>query len=1033
MFRKTLLAAIIGCTGLMLAGCTDKNDDEQNDNPVIILASEVTVAEKQTLLIEADVIDDGQVSLHWQQLSGPTLQLQGDTTAAVGVSVPATDKPEEAVLQLTAIDSEGLVDSAQVKVIITQNIITLPIEGRIYTGLETEGKPENDILPPPPVDMPATGNITISEGGMVESEHAKATSISSNNTTDNSLDSQPFEADLEYNDFQVKVYLGDRDTAELASTAVLPDGTYRLAIKVDDDEAITVSSEPLLLEATFANGKGVMQSQLLPFNELQQLIESGDISPETYWSFNISPFSTVHRALLARANQYQEIDSEEKKRLLQLQLNMNDLANYTSAYTSLLNYGIVVDNSGINLPSGFEDSVSFLFDDSAFNYYKNTAWWESRVFEYTTQLNLQDSLERDMLTLGFSDGLGIYANFDLVDGEADSPRLAGFTNSTQSTDNFTWSKEGQTYYIHNEEGMFHGTGTETVTNDSGESVEATFNQYISDIQIRLLHSFEDSTLVHFSATRHTVYPNNEKEAQKASLKWYSDIYEHDKFSVAKPSKGSIWTLPTSFMSENVISNASKFEFIDESVGWLHAENAEPVAFNWAYDESYKLLINIPELKTELVYSAVSGDLPVQSYFVESTHTETGEKTYNVDFAGELTKEQQFNSENAVGIYGYIGDGKSLNEFWLEIHDESKAYRVLTQDTNQDGRLSEDEVQVHIGKWRVYQGELSVVFFKQDTCDDYGCPGIEERKMNILERVDGRLYMYFKYGSEWSDHTFSFNKMNTDNRAYDVTSERPIANEHLSSVLGKKLPHRLPGEKIAGLLPVSPYFDKPLYHADHDYWYKQETGFIQLNSNATYTRFSHGETETEHYQVDEANLILLHNNRTVLGFQNYGFLAESDNVVLGAFIGLPWPHFYEEQSAKDYAKRVFDMTHTQPFYDYYDQAIFMADRDSSAVWQVTPLMMNENSITVYSDSAMTQVAKVFTKDVDGEDGYTLTDDGRILFNDGNSLYIPLATSDFASVVTDDVENNSRDFNYFFFDFEQAETFVKAINELRSSMD
>lgn len=1034
MFRKTLLAAIIGCTGLMLAGCTDKNDDEQNDNPVIILASEVTVAEKQTLLIEADVIDDGQVSLHWQQLSGPTLQLQGDTTAAVGVSVPATDKPEEAVLQLTAIDSEGLVDSAQVKVIITQNIITLPIEGRIYTGLETEGKPENDILPPPPVDMPATGNITISEGGMVESEHAKATSISSNNTTDNSLDSQPFEADLEYNDFQVKVYLGDRDTAELASTAVLPDGTYRLAIKVDDDEAITVSSEPLLLEATFANGKGVMQSQLLPFNELQQLIESGDISPETYWSFNISPFSTVHRALLARANQYQEIDSEEKKRLLQLQLNMNDLANYTSAYTSLLNYGIVVDNPDINLPSEYEDSISFLYDDSAFNYYKNTAWWERGVFEYTTQLNLQDSQKRNMLTLGFSDDLGIYANFDLVNGKVDSFFLSSETNSTQYIDDFTWSKEGQTYYINNEEGLFNSTGTETVTNDSGESVEVTFNQYFSDIQIRLLHSFEDSTVVYFTAIKHKTYPNNEKDDFEINFSWYSDIYEHDKFSVIKPLKGSTWTLPTPGLNLRYWrGEARAFEFTDDSVGWLHRESLEPVAFNWSYDESNQLLINIPELNTELVYSAVSADLSVQGYYVESTYSETDEKAYNVGFAGELTKEQQFTSENAVGIYGYLGDGKSLNEFWIEVHENGDAYRVDTNDYNNDGQLNDEEIQVHVGQWQIDEGVLSVLFFQDPTCKEVGCPAVQARKIQSFQRVDNRVYMHNEINYDWNESTQSFDSVLFDNRAYDVTNERPIAKEHLSSVLGTKLPHRLPGEKIEGLLPITSYLDKPLYHADHDYWYEQETGFLQLNSDESYTRFSHGETADGQYQIDQSNQVFLPEPNTTSGYYNYGFLAESDNVVLGAFIGLPWPHFYEEQSAKDYAKRVFDMTHTQPFYDYYDQAIFMADRDSSAVWQVTPLMMNENSITVYSDSAMTQVAKVFTKDVDGEDGYTLTDDGRILFNDGNSLYIPLATSDFASVVTDDVENNSRDFNYFFFDFEQAETFVKAINELRSSMD
>jgi hypothetical protein len=53
------------------------------------------------------------------------------------------------------------------------------------------------------------------------------------------------------------------------------------------------------------------------------------------------------------------------------------------------------------------------------------------------------------------------------------------------------------------------------------------------------------------------------------------------------------------------------------------------------------------------------------------------------------------------------------------------------------------------------------------------------------------------------------------------------------------------------------------------------------------------------------------------------------------------------------------------------------------------------------------------------------------DDQNTMYLSLVTDEFNIIITNDVGNSSKDFNYFLFDQQKAKDFVNNTNALRES--
>lgn len=79
-----------------------------NRSPVIV-AAEKSLTEKVAAVLEVQATDpDGKItSVHWQQVSGPAVQIVNNNTTKLDVVVPAVSKATPVVFAITATDDDG--------------------------------------------------------------------------------------------------------------------------------------------------------------------------------------------------------------------------------------------------------------------------------------------------------------------------------------------------------------------------------------------------------------------------------------------------------------------------------------------------------------------------------------------------------------------------------------------------------------------------------------------------------------------------------------------------------------------------------------------------------------------------------------------------------------------------------------------------------------------------------------------------------------------------------------------------------------
>lgn len=257
------------------------------------------------------------------------------------------------------------------------------------------------------------------------------------------------------------------------------------------------------------------------------------------------------------------------------------------------------------------------------------------------------------------------------------------------------------------------------------------------------------------------------------------------------------------------------------------------------------------------------------------------------------------------------------------------------------------------------------------------------------------------------------------RKFTRFNERPIAlPDNILYQIGEA-----PFVRLTGLLDPTQYANKVLYAASHDYWAEQSIESIVFNDDKHYTRTLFDEIEHGEYQNFIDGQVILRTEESRIT-HNYGFLMESNDVVIGAYIGLPWPHFNNEADAKIYASNVVSSSPVSTIEHLLNREIYMVDRDLSATWVVSYIKFSEGSAFIYEDGNFT--------DIKTELQYSIDESGMISFLDNeNTMYLSLVTDSFNIMVTNDAENRSKDFNYILFDYQKAHDFVRNTNALRQS--
>ena len=93
-----------------------------NALPTVVVTNAQTLNEKSNYLITAQGDDaDGPVTYLWSQVSGLALQLEQVATQTVSITTPAVVQDEQAVINITVTDTDGLIASESITLTISVN------------------------------------------------------------------------------------------------------------------------------------------------------------------------------------------------------------------------------------------------------------------------------------------------------------------------------------------------------------------------------------------------------------------------------------------------------------------------------------------------------------------------------------------------------------------------------------------------------------------------------------------------------------------------------------------------------------------------------------------------------------------------------------------------------------------------------------------------------------------------------------------------------------------------------------------------
>ena len=132
--------AITACSG---GGGSDSSSDTgtttpTNTAPTVNAGTDQTVSENTTVQLNATVTDaEGDATLSWEQVSGPTVTLSSTSAEDPSFTAPDVADSETIVLRLTADDGVNAADSDEVSITVTDGTSSAPSEWITNTTGET--------------------------------------------------------------------------------------------------------------------------------------------------------------------------------------------------------------------------------------------------------------------------------------------------------------------------------------------------------------------------------------------------------------------------------------------------------------------------------------------------------------------------------------------------------------------------------------------------------------------------------------------------------------------------------------------------------------------------------------------------------------------------------------------------------------------------------------------------------------------------------------------------------------------------------
>ncbi|WMO12469.1 PKD domain-containing protein [Pseudoalteromonas piscicida] len=941
MKNKFTLSCI--ALSLLLAGCgsdDSSSDIPNNDNsgdkttdtdkvPVIANISDITVDEKATATITADVEDEGEVTFVWEQISGPDLALEGANSNKLDVTAPATTDNEVAKLRLTVTDASEQTATTDVTVNINQLFDQVTLEGRVIG-----------------VDL---------AGGSVSAQYDE------NNSVAQIDEDGEFSVSLKQDDDAptsaiVSLYaqgVDDKSTIELQSYTLSFASLQSQAgddNKLSDDELIQLQLSPFS-SATAASLEAHNGDTIKTLEQLQQSLVSID-----------------HGHRMNSAIVYQ------------LYLDEQNLT-VTPPPVS----GLASDSDTVPPPTP-QSSLDWLKDTEVFSQYLEEkmgspeyADAKAKLFE-TEQLSVISSspetlyLPHDLYLQG---GGGTKVTF--------SPDGTGTIQVGGSNDSINWLfKEGSIAITPQNERMLESSYSYFELDEQGNETEVTVVEWANSIAISLRELDHKALSAEMLISGSREYPNGGGENRNFSYIAESAAYSnnnHQKMDITVGQTVSLPLLSYSSLTEDSGFSSALFTFDTSNSGTLHLSKGETASFNWQYSGqgvNQKVVIDVPTLDFNFEYQLLTPQ--VGRYMVYGKVQQSNDSSTAVGTAYNLEPEANWDREEVVGVWSKRYAGNYFDSFWYELYDDGKSYSVYTFDSNYDGSLTENEVIVGFGSWELENGELTLHSYPDPNCTFTGCQVLNSRTFTILSKTPHKyaIQAEVNYVGGWSVH-----------RAFDLTAHttRPLSQYLPESLIGTVLPQFAPNHHVPNLVNVESLIDKELYTLEHDNWSNQVISSLYLEQGGEFT-YSGTQDMTGDYDLKADHRVRLEVDERSLYF---AILAEQDNTYLSGFDGNVSPYFTQKGSAERYAKAVKQTEPVASFKDLQGRAIFMADRSQEGDWVITYFVVNEETITVYADADFSEVQATMDYTLN-EDGSVIISGNKLFIAQHNSQFSTVVTVD-----------------------------------------
>ena len=706
--RKLIKFYLSALFYFVIVSCGDGNDSTSLEPPAapqnltpIVSAQDSNIQEGAELSITANAQDsDGSIQSYvWTQVSGISLELLNANSQEVSFIAPAVVTDETIILSVNVTDDDGAAASTNVTVLITANILTVTLNGLV-------------------TDAPiANANISVNLGG------------------------QEFSAIADEN------------------------GVYSIELAADDSFVTEIVT--LVATGEGADSPIKLVSVLGDFASVNNLSgEDKILTKDEIFGVNVTNLTTATTSLMESANNNQPITSLDQFASALSDIDTSSILPFATAIKLVVDFS--ESNPTLALPDGVTDTFALVGDKDIVG-----------AFIQTAQNNEPESFAQAQ-----SD---IFADVNIVQGSSvtNTSVVNAYYGANQLFDIFSGkmviNEDGSGYRSEFNRGhalnwtladngididygidgwaqfrIFVILPGDNVTTEQVTFVTGTTISYLSQTETNALILVQDTSILSYPNGE---LPDSEPAVQTAIISVVFetgitnafDVLQRDanysfpilpQFNIpvigdVSDGSHSVGAVDTVWNADGTLTYQLPTLATDLSTG------EQELTSSWSIDSRGHLLTTINDRELDITFVVENGGkTPLVNVVSESVDAVTGDAITIAVTWPMLLEEATWTAESVVGIYEFVRRiPVPLSDSWIELDENGSGVRVSTNDTNNDGQLTNDEFTILPFYWDIIAENLIIRFgggfFGIAPCDLGGfdnsseaCPVVLEEEIDL---------------------------------------------------------------------------------------------------------------------------------------------------------------------------------------------------------------------------------------------------------------------------------------------------------------